>query len=972
MTFSRLFCSTAIAAIAVPTSIMAQDETSASDNEIVVVAERLPGQVETDVPPVLELNEADIAAYGAGSISDLLAAIEPQTESSRGRSGGRPIFLINGVRVGSFREFRSYPPEAIRKVEVLPEEVAQKFGFAADRRVVNFILQENFSALTLEAEYEQPASGGYWKNEQEATLLKITKGGRLNFNIEREDTSALTEADRGIIQTTGSIPDVATDPDPAAFRTLVSDSEQYEATANFAKAFLESGSSISLNATVERNDSLSLSGLDSVLLTDPLGNNALRTFNADDPLARRSRTDSLSTSGSYNRPIGSFVLTATVDASLTDNRSQIDRRADTSQLIADAAAGLLAIDGALPMLADAGFDVSESTTYSASSKATLRGSPLFLPGGEVSTTFDIGYDWTRIESEDSRGGSAVQLTRGNLSGGLTVSVPITSRRENFLDAIGSITLTGQLAVNNYSDFGTLTRFTGGLNWEPVDGLNLQATHVRREVPPSLSQLGDPQITSFNVPTFDFVNNETVLATVTSGGNPNLLAETQSDWSFAANWRLPFFSNARFRVDYSRNRSDNVSSSFPFLTPEIEAAFPGRITRDAGGTLIAIDRRPVDYFETRSERLSFGLNFRGSIGKAPERRGPPQGAGEGNGTGNDGSRADAAQNSPGPRRAQGQRGERGERGGRGERGEGGRRGPPSAERREQFMALRERLCADDGEAFLTRFADAVDAGEEPESLPGFDAERAQRFLQRFRNDDGTLDRQRLTGFRERICSADPNVGPGSRPGTRPSTGSGTGSRGEGSGQQPAPQSGQQAASGGGRGGGGAAARFIGGRGGDSRARYFINLTHNIELNREILIAAGGPQLDLLDGDSLSTFGTPTHTSRIEAGLFKNGLGMRLSGRYTGSARIDGTGAPGSTDLSIDDLATVDLRLFADLGQVLKKDDGLFKNLRASFRINNLFDGRRRVTDSNGDTPISFQPLLIDPTGRYVGIQLRKLF
>ena len=76
--------------------------------------------------------------------------------------------------------------------------------------------------------------------------------------------------------------------------------------------------------------------------------------------------------------------------------------------------------------------------------------------------------------------------------------------------------------------------------------------------------------------------------------------------------------------------------------------------------------------------------------------------------------------------------------------------------------------------------------------------------------------------------------------------------------------------------------------------------------------------------------------------------------------------------IDDLARFDIRIFADMGQVLKKDDGVFKNMRISFVVDNVFDGRRLVRDSNGDTPIGFQPLLIDPTGRYLGIDIRKLF
>ena len=108
------------------------------------------------------------------------------------------------------------------------------------------------------------------------------------------------------------------------------------------------------------------------------------------------------------------------------------------------------------------------------------------------------------------------------------------------------------------------------------------------------------------------------------------------------------------------------------------------------------------------------------------------------------------------------------------------------------------------------------------------------------------------------------------------------------------------------------------------------------------------------------------------MFKGGLGFRLTGQYTGKARINGTGLPGSTDLFVDDLARFDVRLFANMGEVLKKDDGLFKNMRIAFVVDNVFDGRRLVRDSNGDTPIGFQPLLIDPTGRYLGIDIRKLF
>ena len=178
--------------------------------------------------PILELNEEDIAAYGAGSIEELLEALEPQTTGSAGRGGGRPVFLINGIRVASFREFFRYPPEAVAGIEVFPEEVAQRFGFPPTRRVVNIILKEDFSSREVELEYGQPLRGGFSTNEQEFGLLTIADGGRINLNLEFEDGTLLTEAERGVVQQENTAPGIATDPDPAAARSLVADTASIE------------------------------------------------------------------------------------------------------------------------------------------------------------------------------------------------------------------------------------------------------------------------------------------------------------------------------------------------------------------------------------------------------------------------------------------------------------------------------------------------------------------------------------------------------------------------------------------------------------------------------------------------------------------------------------------------------------------------------------------------------------------------
>ncbi|GAA4052843.1 hypothetical protein GCM10022213_26930 [Parerythrobacter jejuensis] len=953
--------------------------------EIVVTADRIPGQLDVPQAPLVELDAEDIAGFGVGSIQELVAQLEPATGSARGRGGGgRPVFLINGIRVSSFREFFRYPPEALRKVEVLPEEVAQRFGFPPDRRVINFILKDDFRSREVEVEYEQPDRGGYSRTEQEFGLLAITGGGRLNFNFEHNDTSLLTEAERDIIQTPGSFSTVPGDPDPAAARSLVADSRGLEGTINWAKSFTESGASLSLSGNMERQDRRSLSGLDTVTLTDPAGNSVLRTFNDGDPLEVNSRTDSANVAIGYARPLGSFQLTATANGALSGTRTRIDRRADTRVLQNRALFGAFALDAPIPPLVDPGFDTANTDTVTASTKVTLRGRPLRLPAGELGLTFDVGYNWNSIDSDDTRSATAASLTRGVLEAGVNVAIPLTSRRENALGAIGDFSLNLQAGIDHFSDFGTLRDYSVSLIWKPFDDLQLAATYVDNEQAPSLFQLGNPQITSFNVPVFDLVNGRTELVTLTSGGNPDLLAESQRDWKFSGNWKLPIGGDVRLNLEYIRNKSDNVTSSFPALTEAIEAAFPERITRDATGRLTALDFRPVTFAETRANRLSIGLNMRGQIGKKPERpSGPPPGVrGGGQPGGPPAGRpgrppADGASGPPAPA-ATGSQAARGGGPGTG-RGGGGRfqamrerfcntpegqmpdltgvpepmlarlRGPDGELDPEKVKQAQQRFCGERGQQDMDRFAQLREklCKDEPdlEGLP-------EPMLARLRGPDGTIDPERLKQVKQRIC-ADGDAG---------------GEAGA-SGQRGGPPA---QARGGGRRGGGFNPFGGGGRGGDTRPRYFLSLNHTIELDNSILIAPGVPVLDQLDGDATSTFGLPENSTRLEAGIFWNGYGMRVSGRYVGSAFVQGSGLPGSTDLFIDDLATVGLRAFVDFGRALNKDKGFLKGFRVSVRADNIFDGRRIVRDQNGDIPLRFQPLLVDPTGRYLGIDLRKLF
>ena len=719
--------------------------------EIVVSGRRTRGQLVVDQAPLLSLDEQAIAGEGVTSIAELIQQISAQTGSARGRGGGgQPIVLVNGIRIASFREFAAYPPEALAKVEVFPEEVALRFGFPPDRRVINLVLKDNYSNRQAEFEIGSPSRGGLLDTETDLGYLKIADGGRINLNFEVQDSTMLTENERGIIQTPGSVSQVVGDPDQAAFRSLVADSLTITGNASWAKAFTSSGTSVSANLNYARNQRRDQDGLNVVTLTDPNGNSALRTFGELTPLERRTSVDTVSAAASVTKPINSFRLTSTVDASFSESATEIDRRFDASGFIADAAAGRLPINAVLPRTVDGGVNLANSRTIDAESRHTLDGPVATLPAGDVLATFTAALDWSQIESSDTLSATDIRLARRRAATSSNLVVPITSTRTGFGDGIGNLTLNLQAGLEDLSDFGLLGDWNAGLTWAPSDKLDLSATYIYREVAPGLPQLGNPIIANFNVPVFDFVRGEAVLATVITGGNPALLAETQRDWKFAANWQLPGIKDTRLTVEYIRNRSDNVVSTFPQITQAIEAAFPGRVQRDASGRLIQIDQRAVSFAETRSDRLQFTLSTRGSFGtprqtggeaEARGAGGPPPGVGGGAGGPPPGV---VVMGAPG---AGGGAGGGAGAGGPPAGARFGAGGPPTEAQREQFLAFRERLCKEDGLEFINGIVDSIEKGEDLSGrLPGFDPARFEQLLSRVRKPDGTVDRERLAQFR----------------------------------------------------------------------------------------------------------------------------------------------------------------------------------------------------------------------------------
>ena len=145
--------------------------------------------------PIVSYDAAQIQAFGATNIGELVSLLEAQTRSAR---GGAPVFLVNGRRISGFREIRGLPPEAIERFDVLPEETALSYGYSADQRVVNVVLKAYFRSITASGTVTRPTSGGQTVLDNSNNVLRIAGSTRWSMDLNLNSQTALFETERNI------------------------------------------------------------------------------------------------------------------------------------------------------------------------------------------------------------------------------------------------------------------------------------------------------------------------------------------------------------------------------------------------------------------------------------------------------------------------------------------------------------------------------------------------------------------------------------------------------------------------------------------------------------------------------------------------------------------------------------------------------------------------------------------------------
>jgi hypothetical protein len=178
---------------------------------------------------------------------------------------------------------------------------------------------------------------------------------------------------------------------------------------------------------------------------------------------------------------------------------------------------------------------------------------------------------------------------------------------------------------------------------------------------------------------------------------------------------------------------------------------------------------------------------------------------------------------------------------------------------------------------------------------------------------------------------------------------------------------------GGGGGGAFGRGLGGggfpRGGDDGAQLQLSLYDTWLFRNQVTLRDGLAPINLLGGGTLGGSPPSRHLVQLNGGVTDNGIGVRLTGDWR-SAGDTINSAAGTGNLHFAGLGTLDLRVFADLGQRLPNKIWA-RGLRVTFAMQNLFDNRQKVTNELGMVPQAYQPGYVDPMGRTILLTVRKI-
>lgn len=629
------------------------DTVQAADDgqTIVVVGVRERAPVPGSIASEVSLDSETVAALGASNLADILAQISALTGGAQGRAGDGPVLLVNGRRIGSFDEVRNLPPEAIQRVDILPEEAALQLGYPATSKPVNIVLKQRYAAATGELEDRITTRGARNDFNTELNVVDIADDNRMTFNLQYQIGDRVTEAKRGVarpvdtgaasvagilssplggpllplsaqflgVPATGRQPGdfaaAAVADDTGRFHTLVPLTRQFTADGTFART-LPGALTISASAKFDRlvSDELLGPAIADVVIpaggTNPFaGPIRLRRSLPDVPVAMRKAVADTYHFGTQLAGYGSWQWSVTANFDRVEERRRKTGGIDSGPLQAAIGFGTISDPfGPAPAALLPGRTASE-----ASSRDQLIGTDLFasgplaaLPAGDL--TLSLRGSLSRETIDAVQAGGNTSLGRNRAGGQASLDIPLLKH-----SGIGSLDAGIHGALDRYSDAGSIRGYGATFVWKPVKPVSLLLAASRDQSVPTLAQLGALLDTTPDAAFFDYASGRSFVATRIDGGDQALRPDRRS--IYKAELSAKPLAGLGLTTTYTRIRDEDVLLAFPSVTTAVEAALPGRIRRDGSGAIVQVDARPFNAFREDRQELRLALNFNKSFGKS---------------------------------------------------------------------------------------------------------------------------------------------------------------------------------------------------------------------------------------------------------------------------------------------------------------------------------------------------------------------
>jgi iron complex outermembrane receptor protein len=253
----------------------------------------------------------------------------------------------------------------------------------------------------------------------------------------------------------------------------------------------------------------------------------------------------------------------------------------------------------------------------------ISGNPFSLWAGPVSIA--SGVEW-RSEAVGGNSDALDQASAFNFGNYLPSSGEY-SVTEGFLETVvplasktfwaKSLDLNGAVRATDYSTSGYVTTWKVGLTYQPIDDLRFRVTRSRDIRAPNLAELFTSG--SFALPTLTdpFHNNQQVVVTNPTQGNPNLQPEKADTTGAGIIFSPTFFPGFEASVDYF---DININGAIATVGGQqyINLCFDGQtqycqfITRNAAGTITSVENTGANIAVLKEHGLDIEASYRFAV------------------------------------------------------------------------------------------------------------------------------------------------------------------------------------------------------------------------------------------------------------------------------------------------------------------------------------------------------------------------